>query len=276
MREADSLESYLRQPVGTYVSGPTYAVWWRSMRLNGVLLWGRPNEQDIHRMARAIDAQGVDVQPHVSLVEALRLESVDPAAFSAISKYVFTRRVEYSRLMTRQALLRPPGLVGATVAGFYEVTSPLYAFCVFADPAPAFDWLGLPQELPVLAELDAIYTASLGVARFVTELRACLESRITATTLHDAAAAMGLSPRSLQRKLRDAQTTFQSEVNQTQVRVAKSLLLDTDHGLKRIAMDVGCRSLQHFSALFRRHTGTAPGHWRCHHLAYRRSGNGRG
>ena len=178
--------------------------------------------------------------------------------------------------MTRQALLRPPGLVGATVAGFYEVKSPLYAFCVFADPAPAFDWLGLPQELPVLAELDAIYTASLGVARFVTELRACLESRITATTLHDAAAAMGLSPRSLQRKLRDAQTTFQSEVNQTQVRVAKSLLLDTDHGLKRIAMDVGCRSLQHFSALFRRHTGTAPGHWRCHHLAYRRSGNGRG
>jgi transcriptional regulator GlxA family with amidase domain len=46
------------------------------------------------------------------------------------------------------------------------------------------------------------------------------------------------------------------------VRVAQQMLLETNYDLKRIAADVGCASLQHFSVLFRNLTGQAPSAWR--------------
>jgi AraC-like DNA-binding protein len=265
MMSATSLEGYRAQPMGRYVCGPTYAVWWRSTCLNGIMFWGRPDEADIHRVALAIDAESADAVSHMSLIDARRLESIDPTAFNALAGYVEARHVEYARLVAKQAVLRPKGFAGAAVAGFYAVIAASYPTRVFVEPSAALEWLGTKDEMPVIDELDGIHAEAMAVCPLIHDLRAYLASHLGAATLNVAAARLGVSQRNLQRRLREAYTTFQAELNGAQIRAAKGLLLETNYDLKRIAIEVGCGSQAHFSTLFRRLTGSAPSQWRAHH-----------
>jgi AraC-like DNA-binding protein len=258
-----TLEAYLSRPVGRCLVGPTYVVWWYSTGLNGLILWDRPEEEHVRRITRALDAElAPGVAPHASLVDARRVSAVDLGAFTALSQYVHRRREPFSRLVTRQALLRPGGLAGAAIAGFYAVLAPSYPVNVFTDPTEALLWLGSAQEIRVVQELDEIYTSAVGCAPFVVALRAYLEQKSAAATLKEAARALNTSPRQLQRKLREARTCFQNEEQWAKVRVAKTLLVETSYDIKRIAIEVGCASGQHFGKLFRKTTGETPTQWR--------------
>jgi AraC-like DNA-binding protein len=248
--------------------GPTYVVWWYRQGLNGLILWDRPEEEHVRRIARALDAElAPGVTPHASLVDARRVTAVDLGAFTALSQYVQRRREPFSRLVTRQALLRPGGLAGAAVAGFYSVLAPGYPVNVFTEPTEALLWLGFAQDIRVVRELDDIYTGAVGSAPSVVALRAYLEQRQGAATLKDAARELDTSPRQLQRKLRNARTCFQNEEQAVKVRVAKTLLLETSYDIKRIAFEVGCASGQHFGKLFRKTTGETPSQWRARQRA---------
>src|SRR5687768_2104693 len=71
---ASCLEHYLARPVGRYFVGPTYVVWWQSVRLNGISLWGRPEEDHIVRITRALEAElEPGVSPHASLIDLRRV-----------------------------------------------------------------------------------------------------------------------------------------------------------------------------------------------------------
>ena len=95
-------------------------------------------------------------------------------------------------------------------------------------------------------------------------IRAHLDDAAVAPPLGDVAKAFGLSARNLQRRLSEAHTTFQQEQNAARLRRAKRLLLETNYELKRIAIEIGCASLQNFSALFHKSTGESPSRWRSH------------
>jgi AraC-like DNA-binding protein len=266
---AATLEAYLARPVGHCVAGSTYAVWWRDASLNGILLWGRPEEDHVHRLTRAVDAElAPGVCPHASLIDARRVDSVDLGAFRALVDYVHSRGKPLSRIVTRQAIVRPEGLAGAAVAGFYAVFAPMfpgevfYPVNVFVDPHAALDWLGVEHATTVLEEVDGIHRAAVGDSPFLVSLRSYLDRRSGPATLKAAAVALGVSPRSLQRRLHEKQTSFQREANGARVRVAKALLSDTMYDMKRIAIEVGCSSLPQFSRLFRKITGETPTSWR--------------
>jgi AraC-like DNA-binding protein len=99
----------------------------------------------------------------------------------------------------------------------------------------------------------------------LVQLRAQLEARPGALSLPQAAKALGVTERSLQRWLKSWDTTFKAEQNRAQVQVAQQLLARSDAPLAQVASQVGCASLSHFSALFRRLTGATPSHWRRDH-----------
>jgi AraC-like DNA-binding protein len=258
---AATLDAYLAGPVGRYLLGPTYAVWWHDAQLNGLLFWDRPEEDHVRRMTAALDGElAPGVAPHASLVDARRVRAVDLGAFTALSRYVEKRREAFSRIVTRQALLRPEGLAGAAIAGFYAILSPSYLVKVFTDSGEALEWLGAdPCFTP---ELDALYEAGTGSPRLLILVRAYLEQQVGQATLQETARAFGMSPRQLQRKLREAMTCFQREDQLARVRVAKTLLVETSYDVKRIAIEVGCGSLQHFGAVFRKAEGVSPTQWR--------------
>jgi AraC-like DNA-binding protein len=263
MRDAGTLANYVAAPVGKFWLGRTFIVWWASEALNGTVFWEKSDESDIRHLVRAYDAElATGVSPHASLIDARRLSAVDLAAFNALSRYLDTRREPFSRLVTRQALLRPEGMAGAVVAGFYTVLKPSYPVEVFTEPTAALNWLGIPELAGVVDELDTAYAEACATTTLLISLRLVLERKLGRARLASSARELGVSARSLQRRLRESNTSFRSEQHLAQVRVAQQMLLETNYDLKRIAADVGCASLQHFSVLFRNLTGQSPSAWR--------------
>ena len=103
--------------------------------------------------------------------------------------------------------------------------------------------------------------ALLAAVPLLRDVQVALEANPRAS-LEEEATSIGLSARTLQRRLGEHDTSFRRESNVARVRVAQRLLLDTDAPLTRIAYAVGCASLPHFSALFRRVSGKSPSAWR--------------
>jgi AraC-like DNA-binding protein len=92
----------------------------------------------------------------------------------------------------------------------------------------------------------------------VRAVRNQLASDLAGTTIDRAARRIGVSARVLQRRLRDAGTTFRDEHKRAQLAQADALLRDTDLEIGTIALECGYASIQHFSTAVRRLTGKSP------------------
>jgi hypothetical protein len=80
MRACD-LEELASGAVDCFVAGPTFAHFCKSPSLWGVLLWERPNEEDIGALTRSLRLElGPPAEPHGSLVDASRLTGDDARA----------------------------------------------------------------------------------------------------------------------------------------------------------------------------------------------------
>lgn len=248
-------------PVGHYVSGDGFVHYCAAPKLWGLILWGRPNMDTARELGKTLmlelDAPAV---PHASVVDASRLEGADTGAFEALEWYMKSFGDKLAQQVTQLALVRPPGISGAMVAGIYDVVPRPYPVQVFGTLGDALTWSGAPTG--VEQALEDAHAEATGTPPVLGALRALLGERLTGITVADAAKHLSLSERSLQRKLSDLDTTFQAELGGARVRAAKRLLVETEAALTTIALEVGCASLQHFSTLFRKHVGVAPGDWR--------------
>ena len=262
MIRAERLEDFLRDPTGHLVVGRTWIHFCAHPKLFGVLLFGQPDREDVAALTRSLVVElGSGVEPHGSLVDASRLGRVDPAAFEVLHGYVREHRVALKERVTRLALVRPQGVEGAVVAGFYPVSGAPYPVELFEDAAAALAWLGEPSAA-LAAELAEHADAASGTAPLLGGLRSLLLRRMVDLTLEEACRVLGVSERTLQRRLQDAGTTFLTEVSTARIEEAKRRMLASDASLTAIALDVGFPSLQHFSAVFRKAVGVSPSEWR--------------
>lgn len=268
-----SVDDMARSPVGRYFAGETYAHFCAAPTLWGIVVWGRFEARHALEIAHSLVKELVPgVGPHASILDASRLDAADPRAFDATDSYLSHFRELLGSRLTRMALVRPGGMQGAMVAGAFEVLPKVYPAQVFADTARAFTWLateardgtdGWPSDGP--AFLAELYAEAAGTPALLANLRTILDGHLAGLSVADAAKLVGASERTLQRKLGELGTTFQYELSEARVRGAKHLLADTDTPVTNIALDVGCGSLQHFSALFRKHAGEAPTDFRKRH-----------
>lgn len=270
---AGTLDELASDPVGLWVAGETWAHFCLAPRLWGVVLWGRPTEEHAVALGRSLVVElGPPAEPHASVIDASRIEGVDAGAFAAAGRYLAKHRVALRTAVVRVALVRPSGLGGAIVAGAYQVLPRPYPVEVVADAGAAGSWLARHDDgldgAAIARTLDEIHGAASGTPALVAALRAYVEARLATAAIGEAASALGLSERSLQRKLAASGTTFQDELVAARVRAAKHLLEESDTQLTSIAFEVGCASLQHFGAMFRRATGVSPGAWRRRHAGH--------
>ncbi len=258
-------------PVGRYVTGDGYLHFCAAPELWGVLLWGRPNLEVALALGRSLVVElDRPAVPHASIVDTSCLEGADVGAFKALDGYVRANFEQLQAQVLRLALVRPSGMEGALVAGFFEVMPRPYPVQIFEDRDKALQWAleGLqldPQEFA--GSINQLHEIGLSKPPIVRELEGYLESNLAVANVADASHALGLSERTLQRRLSEAGTTFVDALSSTRMRVAQRLMLDSEAPLTRIALDVGCASLQHFSALFRKKVGQAPSAWRAKHKA---------
>jgi AraC-like DNA-binding protein len=267
VRPADGVDDYLRDPLGRYLIGDGFLHWYASADLCGFIVWQRADEPFIRRLVQVLDVERTPNAPHLSLVDLRRLESPDPSAFHLFVNYMRQREKDFAVSVKRQALVRPEGIIGAVVGGFYSLLSPSYPSRVFTDAGEALGWLGLQeaQGTALMAELNKLVSEATNESPLLRQLHRVLRPRLVDASLTDTAREMGMSERTLQRRLKEANTSFQAELNAVQVRTAQQLLLETDMKLTAVAVEVGCASLQHFSSLFRKLVGESPSTWRDQH-----------
>jgi AraC-like DNA-binding protein len=265
-----TIEELARAPVSRYVAGDSFVHFCAAPHLWGVILWGRPDRDQAVELGRSLVLElAPPAVPHVSIFDASRLEGAEPAAFGAAGRYLADFGDALGRYVRRLALVRPAGMNGAIVSGAFEVLPRPFPVAVWDDAADAMEWLARDQDPERDASwpadgaaLIAAIHAEAAAPPVLSALRAFLDDHLEGASLAAAARAIGVSERTLQRKLNASRTTFTDELSDARIRAAKRRLIDGDAPLTAIAFDVGCASLQHFSALFRRRVGESPSDYR--------------
>ena len=83
---------------------------------------------------------------------------------------------------------------------------------------------------------------------------------------------LGVSQRTLQRRLQDAGSSYKQVVDQTRMEIARRLLSGTGRRIKDVAMALGYVEPRSFTRAFERWTGTTPRAYRCGLLRTARGG----
>ncbi len=258
------LEDYVRDPVGRYVAGRSYLVWVASPALAGASYFGRLDEREAPDILRVTTmpegwaaATGYDV-----MIDCGRLEAMDTQTFASLLRYLYEVTPVTTRLR-RVSIVRPPGLTGAVIAGvFHDNVQPRFRSALFADRAEAFAWLGHPATSELRARIDAVTETVAGAPQPLGTLREHLARRPAAATMAGAARTLGISERSLSRRLKELGTSFRAESQRARLRAAESLLIDTELKLDAVATRVGFASRAHFSDFFHKATGETPSDFR--------------
>ena len=261
LEPAPSLAHFMDAPVGHFWPGASFFYWCASPTLFGFSLWGRPRAADLEHLCAALLVElGPRAQAHQSLVDASLVEEVDPAAFEVLQRYVKQHRAALARRVTRLALVRPAGLVGAVVAGFYAVLDSPYPTQAFPELEPALAWLAAPSDLS--AQLSARRGALSGVSPLLGQLRAVLEASGPRSAVDEVAQQLSLSSRTLQRRLGELGTSFQKELLRHRLQAAQVALAKSDLPITTIALEAGFSTPQAFSAAFRKVSGLTPSQFR--------------
>lgn len=259
LRRAATLEAFREDLVGSYTAGTTWVHAAVRPELFVVLLFDAPNEEDMRQLVESLRLElDEGVAPHRSLVDAGGVARADLGAFETLGAYVGANRDRLSEQVTALSLVRPKGMEGAVVAGFFEVLGAPYPVSVFEDTEAALSWLGEDDPKALVEALEALTSASPTAGA----LRAFLTSNLDTPELDAAARALGVSSRTLQRRLETEGTTFQQEVLRARLAEAERRMLQSDAPLTTIALDAGFGTLQRFSTAFKRVHGLSASEWR--------------
>jgi AraC-like DNA-binding protein len=109
----------------------------------------------------------------------------------------------------------------------------------------------------VLREMPPEDTALASVRRAIVETM-----RDGEPTLEQVGRRLAVTPRTLQRRLRDCGVTFKAAVDDTRRRSAVSYLRDPKHTFTEIAYLLGYSEVSAFNRAFRRWTGSTPSRYR--------------
>lgn len=261
IRPAASADAFVQNPVGTYVSGEHFLYLCESETAYAFFTWGRAPAQEVGRLLQLLKAElRPEAVGHRVYADLSEVTGVDGEAFSMWRAFTAETAARQAVLTEREALVRPDGLAGAIIAGFFSVYPARFPVRVFASPEEAVRWLQWePQQL---GRWLALKDEVRGVAPLLRELRGWLAAASLPRTVGEAAHHLALSPRSLQRHLKELGVTFHDELDRARFERATALLCDSDTKVAAIAVEVGFAGPQHFDEWFVRRAGLPPAAWR--------------
>jgi AraC-like DNA-binding protein len=268
VQPAASVRDFVRDPWGRYVAGRTWLFFAPYRELSGFMLWGQADLADAADFLGTWPTPGSPLaERHARLVDVRRLVAPTPLPYQMLLDRCAANRDLLEHAVLKVAIAHAGGVVGAAAAGFSAIAPTHFETALFTEAGAAMEWLGAGTPGALALELDDLQARSLGTPRILLDLRVHLEARTRDATLPTAARALGLSTRSLQRRLTEQGTSFQRELDRTRVQVAKRLLQETDTPIDVVAGEVGCASRHHFGAVFLKVVGLPPGRWRADHRA---------
>jgi len=244
-------------------AGARLYVWRPDPSLWMTVLWDVPTASDVEALVRLHESAFRTPDRFESLVDFRGVTVVDPVAFEALASFAGRCKADFDRQITKQALVRPSGLIGALVTGFFEAFGFQLPVRSFDDQKAALAWLRPDAGDRLSSELTARVATWSAVSPLLRRLRELLANRHDAAIdLGWCARDLGTSERTLQRQLHSDGTSFRAELTLVRVEAAKRLLLSPDNKMGTVALEVGFSTPQSFAVAFREHTGESPTEWR--------------
>lgn len=253
-------DAFEASPLGRFTTTGSVLVWCASPTLCGAYAWGRPDPAETKSVLRLFDQYPRMMSKTFDIVlDARAVEAVDEEALVAVTAWMWRHRAALLECIRVTSVIRE-GRAGFLLAGLLPTIANSGRFRVSTDVAEAFRGVLAEGADELAGEVESIAAHLRGVPACVQAVRALLEARLDAT-LEDAATALGMSPRSLQRALRSDGTSFHAEVAAARLAAASELLSSTDLKLAAIAAQVGL-SERALTLLFQTRTGLSPIAWR--------------
>jgi AraC-like DNA-binding protein len=198
--------------------------------------------------------------PRRQLVVLRHLDSVSAGAMERFVRY-YQEVTTYLRGVSHEGVVRPGGVAGIFAEGFYRTVKSPTEGRVFTSLDEAAAWVGVSDHAWLAAAQAEEAKLLASWKRSPDGLDALWEPDYMRLSLPDAAARLGLSPRTLQRRLRESQATFEDlRLRATLNRAEELLLIGND--IKDVSYTLGFSSPSAFSTAFRRARGLSPEQWR--------------
>jgi AraC-like DNA-binding protein len=231
-----------------------------SLEVHAYAVWGVPDAEDLGGLFDLWDRSYAKMPRHAILADLRHLDVVNPSAFAGFVEYFATRAASLRAMISDSCVVVSPSLAGTVAAGFFGITPSPFPVNTTASLEQAGARLKLAQEK--LAEYEEVRHRVQGNTDVAANVRRLLEQDLLEPDAAALAKRLGLSQRSMQRKLGDLGTSFSEQLNLARVARAKGLLLQTRESMTQIAFSVGFSSLEHFSRTFRAQVGTNPSAYR--------------
>lgn len=237
--------------------GARFAFWAIDRDLGGHGAWGFADRDDTEKYVAVLEA-ALDHRPTHLLVDWSGIRGATEESFAVLRDY-FARNGP--RIVPASAIVPPQGMLGAVVAGFYDVATEHTRPPLVGSLAEACERIGRADALEAIEAFEVLRRERAEGHVVVDRLRELFSGEDPPNGLADAAERMGQPARTLQHRLRKAGTSFRDEHDRARLRRACALLAG---GVKvaAVAAEVGFSSAQHFAGWFKRKTGTTPGEWR--------------
>lgn len=194
-----------------------------------------------------------------TLVTDLLFSFILSIAQRGTTKPVKPRRIELTRRRVNEAMLRRHFRCELRFDAPHDVM--VFDAATLALPMvnrnPRLLSLLLPGLELAVAEHDQERTLIDDVRSAVSETMCGARPAIA-----NVARSLGMSPRTMQRRLGELGTTYQDVLDDVRQRAARRLLANTDHGMGEIAFLLGFEEVNSFMRAFHAWEGTTPAKWR--------------
>ena len=252
-------DEFLGDPVGRWsVVASSVLVFFASPTLGGCVAWGRPSLDDTRRVLEVFEAfRHPTIAPRFDVVvDGRGVQGVDPEALAALVGWLDAHKGELTTRVRLQLGVVDDTMVGFALSGILPVLGDTHSFRIVRDRRAALRAL-TPDADALSAEIDACVAHAGEVAPALRALRAHLRGRLVDASIESAAKGLHVSPRTLQRVLREGGTTFRSELKDARFGAARELLVQGDDKISSIAARVGL-SDSALAALVREKSGATP------------------
>jgi AraC-like DNA-binding protein len=131
-----------------------------------------------------------------------------------------------------------------------------------------FDYVALEAPLPrrnpelhgvLAAQAERLLSRVLDAQTYREQLKRLLRNlQPLVPEMPDAARTLGMSERSLRRRLADEGVSYSQVVEESQIELARAMLGEPSRSIKEVAHELGFTSASGFHRAFKRWTGTSP------------------
>jgi AraC-like DNA-binding protein len=250
--------SYVRAPVGKWRRAGSSIAWCHSAALTGCMTWGRQTADETRAVMGLFESFAQLAPQFDMILDGSSIDRIEAGALLVFADWM-RRHSDILRGRVRRHIgVNAPGVGAFMLAGIFPlIIGSRWQVTRVLDRREAFRLLLPNDEADALCnELVALMDQVRGTPPIISRLRDVLAScagRISAT---EAARALGLSLRSLQRELSHAGFSYREEQHAAQFRRAEQLLPEVDK-IAIVAARLGM-SERALDALVRARTGLTP------------------